>query len=160
MSVADQIVNVLLESGDIDPKQFVTSNNLHPNPKIKTTYSKITWHGAGAGDPDAYDEEHGFEDEEGEDFELDEFDREDGIDIPKKVARWLRDKGVIEASSSHFHPGIWYSNEGYPDMRTGAHTTRSFHLEGFSPDEEQQIFNLMFPPRRPPPVVFPNRPPE
>jgi hypothetical protein len=30
-------------------------------------------------------------------------------------------------------------------MRTGASTTtRSFHLEGFTPQEEQEIFSLLF----------------
>lgn len=148
MSTANKLVDALLESDDIDPKAFVQNNNLYPSPKIKTTFSKITWHEDGEGDPDAYDEEHGYEDEEGEEFEIDEFDRNDGIDLAAKVSRWLRDKGVIEASSSDFHPGVWYSSEGEQDMHTGANTTRSFHLEGFTPEEEQNIFYLLFPRRQ------------
>ncbi len=148
MSTAAQIVDVLLETDDIDPKAFVQANNLYPIPKIKTTFSKVTWHDDANGDPDAYDEEHGYDDEEGQEFELDEFDREEGVSLARVVADWLRNRGVFEASSSHFYPGIWYSAEPEQDMHTGASTTRSFHLEGFTPEEEQDIYYLMFP-RRP-----------
>jgi hypothetical protein len=147
MSTAIQLVDALLEADDFDSKSFVVNNNLYPNPKIKTTFSTITWHEDGEGDPDAYDEEHGYEDEDGQEFELDEFDREEGVQLASVVAAWLRNRGVVEASSSDFHPGIWYSSEGEQDMRTGANTTRSFHLEGFTPDEEQDIYYLLFPRR-------------
>jgi hypothetical protein len=147
MSEAEQIVDVLLETDEVDPKAFVTANHLYPIPKIKTTFSRITW--GDTGDPDDYAEEHGFEDEEGEEFEIDEFDREDEIDLATKVAAWLRDKGVSSGSSSHFHPGIWYTGEGETDYRSGAETQRSYHLEGFTPDEEKDIFYKLFPPRDP-----------
>jgi hypothetical protein len=148
MSNAHQIVNNLLEADDFDSKAFVVNNNLYPIPKIKTTFSRVTWHEDGEGDPDAYDEEHGYEDEDGQELELDEFDDQEGVQLAGVVATWLRNRGVMEASSSHFHPGVWYSSEGEQDMRTGANTTRSFHLEGFTPDEEQDIYYLLFP-RRP-----------
>jgi hypothetical protein len=159
MSEARQIVAFLLETDEVDPKAFITANHLYPIPKIKTSFSRITWHDNADGDPDAYDEEHGFEDEEGEEFEIDEFDRDDGIDLATKVAKWLRNKGVIEGSSSHFHPGIWYTSEGDINYRTGAETQRSFHLEGFTPEEEEAIFYQVFPRRATPPRVFPNQPP-
>jgi hypothetical protein len=141
--LGDRVRAPVQEADEIDPKAFVTNKNLYPIPKIKTTFSTVTWREDGAGDPDAYDEEHGYEDEDGEEFETDEFDREDGIDVADKVVQWLRSKGVSEASSSHFHPGIWYSSEPETDMRTGASTTRSFHLEGFTPQEEQEIFSFL-----------------
>lgn len=150
MSVAGQIVAFLLENDEqIDPKAFVEKNHLYPIPKIRTTFSKIRWRDDAEGDPNGYDEEHGFEDEEGQDVEVDEFDREEGLDVADVAANWLRSEGVGEASSSHFHPGIWYS--GYPeqDYHTGWETTRSFHLEGFTPEEEQEIFYRLFPKRRP-----------
>jgi hypothetical protein len=147
MSAAAQIVDVLLEGDDIDPKAFVQANNLYPMPKIKTTFSTITWDGTG--DPDGYEEEHGYEDEEGQDMEVDEFDREEGIDVADVAARWLWDNGVAEPSSSHFHPGIWYTSSEDTDMTTGASTTRNFHLEGFTPEEEEKIFYKLFPKKDP-----------
>lgn len=147
MSEATQIVDFLLESDDIDPKRFVQVNNLYPIPKIRTTFSKIT---LGDGEDADYDEEHGFEDEEGQDVEVDEFDREDGLDVADVAAKWLLDKGAnYEASSSHFHPGIWYSAQPEGDFATASETTYSFHLEGFTPEEEEKIFYKLFPRRDP-----------
>ena len=149
MNDAEQIVAALLENEDpVDPKDFIDQRGIQVTPKITTSYSKVRWHDDADGDPDAYDEEHGFEDEEGEEIEVDEFDREDGMDVAEKAARWLRDKGYLEPSSSHFHPGIWYSaySEGYD--RDGWNVTRSFHLSGFSPEEEEKIFNLLSARRR------------
>lgn len=151
MSTAAQIVDVLLEADDLDPKAFVQNNNLYPAPKIRTTFSKITLHGQDeeGGDPD-YEEEHGWEDEEGQDVEVDEFDREDGLDVADVAAKWLLDKGAnYEASSSHFHPGIWYSAQPVGDFGEASETTYSFHLEGFTPEEEEKIFYKLFPRRDP-----------
>jgi len=140
MPAAEQIVAALLETDD--PKDFVYNNGLIVLPKIKTTFSTIKWDDTG--DPDGYEEEHGYEDEEGQEFELDQFDREEGVSLPTVVAQWLRNRGVMEASSSDFHPGIWYTSAEDTNMTTGATTTRSFHLEGFTPEEEQKIFSTIF----------------
>jgi hypothetical protein len=146
MSEAEQIVNRLLETDEVDPKDFVEKNNLYAFPKIRTTFSKITLRD----DEGEYDEEYGFEDEEGEDFEVDEFDREEGLDVADVAARWLLDKGAnYEASSSHFHPGIWYSAQPEGDFATASETTYSFHLEGFTPEEEEKIYYKLFPRRDP-----------
>jgi hypothetical protein len=152
MSHAHQIVNNLLEADDFDSKAFVVNNHLYPNPKIKTTFSKITLRD----DEGDYDEEHGYEDEEGQDVEVDEFDREDGLDVADVAAKWLLSKGAnYEASSSHFHPGIWYSSQPEGDFATASETTYSFHLEGFSPEEEEKIFYKLFPRRNPQPPPQP-----
>lgn len=142
MSVAGQIVEALLENDEINPKDFVINNGLFAYPKIKTTFSTITWDDTG--DPDGYEEKNGYEDEEGHEVEVDDFDREDGKDVADLATRWLWDHGVVEPSSSDFHPGVWYTSCEDRDMTTGAITTRSFHLEGFTPEEEQKIFTLLF----------------
>ena len=140
MKLAEKIVGVLLETDE--PKDFVYDNGLLVLPKIKTTFSTIKW--GDTGNPDDYEEEHGYEDEQGQEMEVDEFDREDGKDVADIAARWLWDHGVIEASSTEFHPGIWYTSAEDTNATTGETTTRSFHLEGFTPEEEQKIFKTLF----------------
>jgi len=50
--------------------------------------------------------------------------------------------GVTEASSSHFHPGIWYSTEfNTICYKTGTDESESYHLSGFTEAEEKQIYN-------------------
>lgn len=147
MNAAEQIVFALLETDEVDPKAFIEKNNLYAFPKITTTFSKITLRDGDEGD---YDEEHGYEDEDGHEVEVDEFDREDGLDVADLAAKWLLDKGAnYEASSSHFHPGIWYSSQPEGDFATASETTYSFHLEGFTPEEEEKIFYKLFPRRNP-----------
>ena len=42
--------------------------------------------------------------------------------------------------STAFHPGIWYSNEySVINYRTGKEEQRSYHLKGFTPDEEREV---------------------
>jgi hypothetical protein len=125
---------------EFDPKGWSQDNVPYKFPKIKTTFSKITWHEDGDGDPDAYDEEHGYEDEEGDRIEVDEFDREEGLDICAVAAKWLKNKGVSMSASEG---ADWYSTEPHTDMHTGEITTKSFHLEDFSPDEEARIREIL-----------------
>lgn len=89
-------------------------------------------------------EECGYIDDEGVPIEIDEYDEENGITIADKAAQFLRDEGATEASSTAFHPGIWYSqSDGSENYRTGAVETRSFHLRNFSPLQERAIFNIV-----------------
>lgn len=49
-----------------------------------------------------------------------------------------------EPSSSHFHPGVWYTQvDGDQDYRTGEVTYKSAHLKGFTPREEAWIFTAL-----------------
>lgn len=49
----------------------------------------------------------------------------------------------LEPSSSSFSPGDWYVEiDGRTDYRTGAETRRSFHLDGFTEQEEAWIHAL------------------
>lgn len=71
----------------------------------------------------------------------DVFDREEGITVVDKTVEYLLDNGATMPSSSSFSPGNWYSSEGDTDMQTGGNTTRSFHLIGYSPEEEEAVYN-------------------
>lgn len=112
-------------------------------PHIRISYSRIIW--VDPEDPDGYEEEHGWIDEEGVEFEPDEFDIEEGMtpseSIVEQAVKFLQDEGAMHASSSHFHIGVWYSTEfSVTDFGTGEEEERSFHLKDFSPEEEAEIF--------------------
>jgi len=72
--------------------------------------------------------------------EPDEFDKEEELTAVDKAIDYLKDAGAVEASSSHFHPGVWYSAYGDSDFVTGERTNESYHLEGFSEEEEAAVF--------------------
>lgn len=100
--------------------------------RIKSSFGTITEESAKEGDF----AETGWEDEEGEIFESVE-----------EAAEFLENRGVIEASSSCFHPGVWYDTEGTMDPRTGETTISSFHIENATPRQEEKIFKKLFGPK-------------
>lgn len=105
--------------------------------RILITYESYT-PGEFEGDEDV---EHGWEDEEGVSVEPDKWDREEGLTAVDKAVEFLDERGAIHASSSHFHPGMWYSTEHQiEDHGTGELKQYSFHLKGFSEDEERAVF--------------------
>lgn len=112
-------------------------------PLIRISFTRITR--GDSDDSDDYEEEHGWIDEEGVEFEPDESDIEDGMteseSIVNQAVDFLKKEGVSEASSTAFHTGVWYSTEYETiDYGTGEAEERSFHLKGFSPEEEAEIF--------------------
>ena len=108
---------------------------------IRTTFSRIT---PAEGADEEPDEEHGWIDEEGVDMEPDEDDREEGFTAVDKAVKFLKTEGVMEASSTAFHPGVWYSTEwSVTDYGTGEEEERSYHLKGFTPDEERDIYRAL-----------------
>lgn len=113
------------------------ANTLAADKKIATTYQTVTPESAEQGDY----ADQGWEDEEGESMTPDEYDAEDGITAVDKAVRFLQDKGGNEPSSSQFHEGVWYSTvDPERDFHTGEEKYYSFHLKGFTPEEEAQIF--------------------
>ena len=89
---------------------------------IRISYEVVTPESAEDGDV----AERGWEDEDGEEHDV------------ESAGRFLQG---TEPSSSHFHEGIWYTDvDGDVDFTTGAETRRSYHLSGFSVDEQGQIF--------------------
>src|SRR5690606_17282754 len=50
----------------------------------------------------------------------------------------------VEPSCSRFYPGVWYTDiDGSVDYCTGERERRSYHLSGFTPDEEQTIYSRL-----------------
>jgi hypothetical protein len=114
-------------------------------PVIRTSYTRIL-----PLDPERFDypfeEEHGWIDEEGVEIESDDYDLDEGMtpdeSIVHQAVRFLTHEGAIEASSSFFHPKIWYSTEfSTVDYATGEEEERSFHLDGFTPAQERAIYD-------------------
>lgn len=75
--------------------------------------------------------------------ESDWWDIEDET-LEESVARALRDAGVAETSSSPFSPGDWYVVND-PVRSDGTCETRTYHLYGFTPEQELAIHELVFP---------------
>ena len=108
--------------------------------RITTTYTTVT---PGEEDDDEPDIENGWEDALGHSCEPDEFDKEEGLTRVDLAVEFLRGEYATEQSSSHFHPGIWYHDYPDQDFRTGESKEKSFHLEDFTPAEEEEIFRRM-----------------
>ena len=108
---------------------------------IKITYDVVTPESAAHGDF----EETGWENEEGVDMIPDQFDIDEGLTPADLAVKYLRNEGVIEASSSCFHVGLWYTTEGDVDYTDGSERRQSYHLYGFLPEEEREIYNRVFP---------------
>lgn len=75
--------------------------------------------------------------------ELEDYDIEEGLTHADVAAKYLLDRGAVEPSSSHFHPGIWYSTYEDVDYRTGERTVESYHLKGFTKEEEREVWELV-----------------
>jgi hypothetical protein len=124
------------------PRTTVAAKDDEP-PVIRISYSRVTW--GDSGDSDDYEEDHGWINEDGVEFEPDDGDVEDGMteseSIVNQAAAFLKKEGATQPSSSEFHKGIWYSTESETiDYGTGEEEERSFHLEGFSSEEEAEIY--------------------
>lgn len=105
--------------------------------RIVTTFSRVTPLDDGSDYP--YEEEHGWIDEEGRTIDADST----GSYVEDAV-RFLRDEGAIHASSTQFHKGIWYSTEySTTDYGTGEEEERSFHLKGFTEEEEREVYDAL-----------------
>lgn len=104
-------------------------------PRIRITYDVVTPESAEHGDF----AESGWIDEDGYVMEPD--DDETLVDC---AVRFLKRECIGHASSSHFHPGIWYTtDDGCIDYRTGADRQRSFHLKCFTEADERAIFEAL-----------------
>jgi len=114
---------------------------------IRTTYQKTTPVDSeykGAYGEDEYDEESGWEDEEGESMLPDEYDDEDETAVNKAVKFLQNKRYATEPSASYFHVGISYSTpDPDPDYNTGEETYYSCFLKGFTPEEELDIYNII-----------------
>jgi hypothetical protein len=105
---------------------------------IKVYYQTITPESA----------EHGDFSDTGEhdvlDCNPDKHDTADGLTAVDLAVKELK-KQYLEASSSNFHRGIWFTSID-PDQNysTGEETYYTFHLKGFTKEEEQLIYKKIF----------------
>ena len=127
----------LMESIQTAFNTIYESEMQQQEPKIRISYE--TW------DEDSVDvgetDDKGWENEEGVSMQPDQYDLEEGLTPVDLAVKFLTDNGPMEASSSHFNSGVWYTNYGEQDMQDGSRTNRSFHLVGFTPEQEEKIFN-------------------
>ncbi len=108
--------------------------------RISCSYSQTTPESAESSDFS----DRGWYDEEGADMNLDSYDRSEKITVAQKAAKFLRHEGATEPSDSSGGPGTWYST-GFEtiDYRTGTDEEKNYHLNGFTPAEEREIFKLV-----------------
>jgi len=115
--------------------------------QVKITYQTVTPESAEHGDfaeTGWLDGCWKYDTPDGIDFDCmdpDKWDREEGITAIDKTVEFLRDAGAVHPSDSGGGSGTWYSTESELDYRTGESETRSYHLGGFTPEEEQAIFD-------------------
>lgn len=108
--------------------------------RILESFSQTTPESAEEGDFS----ETGMVDEEGVSMEPDDDDIEDGLSAVDLAVAHLKYHYVIQASSSAFHPGVWYSTDYETiDFGTATEEQKSHHLKGFTEEEEREIFNEM-----------------
>jgi hypothetical protein len=103
---------------------------------IRTTYAMTTPESASAGDHS----ETGWHDEAGEPMDPDKWDDEGTTAVDKAVA-FLEREGATEPSGSTWYPHLWYSwpDASTVDWATGEDEMRSYHLDGFTEEEERAI---------------------
>lgn len=149
MSKAHHIVRHLLGEEDLNSQEDLNDQqDLTPDgilnsmprqrPRITTTYAVTTPESAAMGDH----EETGWEDEEGVSMIPDTFDQEEGLTPVDLAVDFLQKKGATESSSSHFHPGTWYTSRS-EDYTSDRDTEYNYHLEDFTESQEAEIFRRM-----------------
>ena len=125
-------------------------------PKILETYEIWTPEDAEIGATDG----QGWIDEEGYEIEPDKYDFEEFLEenelpedtpdeeirdsvIAMLAADYLEDH-YVDTGGASFSPGLSYTNYNYDeDYETGGKEQRSYHLEGFTPEQEKFIFEAL-----------------
>jgi len=127
--------------------------------RIKTTYQVVTLESAKEGDY----ADQGWEDEIGvfvdpiadmSDFIGSECITADGCAVPESelefkatvylACKFLRDAGPLEPSNSpQWSEGTWYTGPHDVDYSGGSETTYSYHMSGFSEEEEKAIYDSL-----------------
>lgn len=113
--------------------------------RIRISYSKTTPESVEQGDlSDAgWENEDGIECDIDQEY-IDEYGSEHAAIVNRAVNLIYIYGQSVEPSSSQFHSGIWYTEtEGTTNYRTGESTQYSFHLSGFTEQEESDIFGIL-----------------
>ena len=136
----EQMVTLLMENGpgNMDVRAFIMQKDNDYPPRIVVAYETL--------DGDGEQIDAGIEGpEEGSTVLPDGADLIEGETIVSLAVRILKGSCADTPSSSFFHPGIWYETDYAANFRTGeiSLTRRSYHLKGFLPEQEQEIYNAM-----------------
>jgi len=130
MRIADRLIKEEMEQGELFDLDSYTEPDREP-PRIKTSYEIVTPESAERGDV----EDQGWEDEEGEVIEPWDEDQT----LVDAAADWLGGKGSLETSD-----GIsYYEIDPRLDYKTGSETRYTYHLDGFTPEEEGEIWDQL-----------------
>jgi len=130
-SIADHLIAEEMKQGQLFDLGPYTEPDREP-PRIKTSYDIVTPESAEEGDV----ADSGWLDEEG--VEMESWD-EDETYVDAAV-EWLENHGAMQYSGGGRG---WYSTEPSQDYHTGESETQYFHLEGFTPEEEKEIYQRL-----------------
>jgi hypothetical protein len=129
-----------IENGGFPPKLHrATSKTIRPssNPggqRIEVYYDRTTPESVDAGDFSESGQYTSIDIEPDPEYE------ETVVD----VAIGELENKVISASSSEWHPGIWYQGEwGVVSYETGEEESNTYHLKGFTQEQEQEIYDTL-----------------
>jgi hypothetical protein len=132
----EQAVTVLMENGpgNMDVKAFIMQKDNDYPPRIVVAYQQFN------GDREETDA--GIEGPaEGHEMLP---DLVAGVSSVQYATIFLRQAGAREPSSSFFHPGLWYEQlDDHYNYRTNETTRMSFHLKGFTPEQEKEIHSAL-----------------
>jgi hypothetical protein len=104
-----------------------------------TSYdSVVTQESSEEGDID-HEKSDGPEDGDVREFTEEDVEEEGGL--PKAIADYLKRQGASQASSSDFHPGVWYETGEDQDYKSGDSTTTSFHIKGLTEEQERHVWD-------------------
>jgi hypothetical protein len=107
---------------------------------FRITYQIVSPESAEQGDY----EETGWYNEEGDELSLDNDDIEEGLTAINKAVSYLKDKGIIECSSSpRLSVHDWFIADDEQDYRTGNCTTYNYHPVGYTEEELNEIKRLL-----------------
>ena len=106
---------------------------------IPVTYEIVSPESAEIGDA----EDRGWEDGEGFDATPDSHDIQDGVTAVDKAVEYLANMGAVHPSAGPSYSGgsLWFSDEGTEDYQTANVKTLSYHLKGFTEEEQEEIYN-------------------
>lgn len=131
-------IDIHLAQSRIEQEMPLFKDVIDPDerPRIKITYEITTPESAAQGDF----ADHGWIDEDGVSMVPDEYDQEEGLTAVDLAVKYLKDYGANEPSYfPGWTSGTWYTYNGEMDT-SGEAESRSYHLEDFTPEQEQEIY--------------------
>jgi hypothetical protein len=138
-SVQDAITALVLDAGVLASESLMLTITADV-PRILTTYEVVTEDSAKQGDF----ERCGWKDEEGHECTPDvNADEDEPETVVSNAVQFLRDHYVCHASSYPFSVGTWYESEPEQDYQERSDTTHAYHLHGFTPEQEEEIYNQL-----------------